>query len=84
MSYNVQTSNLTFVDKRLRCTVHTESIAYFQVVSDTMYNMQVILCFRCSSNKGHDILCFKTSLKNQVSFNFMLQNSRQTIPKEST
>ena len=39
MFYNVQTTNLSFVGKKIRHTINSYSIAWLQVVSDTEYNI---------------------------------------------
>ena len=38
MFYNVQTTNFTFVDKKMGYTVNIHSIAYFQIITHTKYN----------------------------------------------
>ena len=40
MFYNVQTTNLTFVKINIRYSVNSYSIAQFQIVSDSKYNIQ--------------------------------------------
>lgn len=40
LSYNVQSTNLIFVGKKIGYTINGYSIAQFQIVSDTSYNIQ--------------------------------------------
>ena len=42
MFYNVQTINFTFVGGNMRYTVHRYSIAGFQIISDTKYQISVL------------------------------------------
>ena len=40
--YNVQITNSTFVGKKMRQSVNRYSIDYFQMISDTKYNIQLL------------------------------------------
>ena len=53
MLYNVQTTNLNFVRKKKRYTAITCGIAYFQIVSDTKYNINA-LCYIAPLNRRHE------------------------------
>ena len=38
MFYNIQTTNLIFVDKKMRYAINSYNIAWFQIVSDIKYD----------------------------------------------